>query len=159
MGNVAVAWQMEAAEAKRRGRPVISLHNRCEMGGGVWWWGRRLVAVVGSRRSWFKSVLSVCVDPYPSLTLRTFNDPPPSPPALHAPRLLWAMAAQAGITAAVWAGFGGAAAAVHVGAACMAQAYLSVIDYILHYGLERVSCMCWAACTLVCCSPGEAAVR
>ncbi|KAJ9517050.1 hypothetical protein QJQ45_002553 [Haematococcus lacustris] len=52
-------------------------------------------------------------------------------------RFLWGMAAQLGITAAVTGLGGWAALAVHCAAGTVAQLQLGVVDYVLHYGLQR----------------------
>ncbi|KAL6748812.1 fatty acid desaturase-domain-containing protein [Haematococcus lacustris] len=52
-------------------------------------------------------------------------------------RFLWGMAAQLGITAAVTCLGGWAALAVHCAAGTVAQLQLGVVDYVLHYGLQR----------------------
>ena len=83
----------------------------------------------------------------------------------HTCRVLQATSLQAGLTALVGSLWGAPGLAVHLSAALMAQLYLSVIDYVLHYGLLReraVSgscdrlqvcvcvCLCVRACLCVC---------
>lgn len=54
-------------------------------------------------------------------------------------RCLLALLGQACLAAAVWGVWGLPGLVVHVVAGVVAQLYLSDVDYLLHYGLERPS--------------------